>query len=314
MTFSRSTSRVAFTLVELLVAMAVLALLVILVARLLNSATLTTTGSRKQMDADSQARMILDRIGSDLERMTKRSDVDCFLKGWSADVTMPGNDVLFLFSETIGYFRGASLSARSPVTLVGYRVNPASTPGASAYALERFGQALAWEATPGAESMAFLTYTTGTAAPIPGSTIQGRWPAIVGSPPNYTGGTSADYQAIGEQVFRFEYCYLLKDGTFSKTPFLSPHTRVDGARDIVAIVVGIAILDNASRKIAPDLSLLSAALPDPTDTQLAQTPPVLMAETWRNAMSGSTFADSVGLPQSAVGQVRVYQRFYYLGN
>jgi hypothetical protein len=246
--------------------------------------------------------------------MTKRSDVDCFLKGWSADVIMPGNDVLFLFSETIGYFRGASLSAKSPVTLVGYRVNSVSTPGTKAYALERFGQALAWEASPEAESMAFLTYPPGDATPIPESTIQGRWPAIVGGPPNYTGGTSADYRAIGEQVFRFEYCYLLKDGTFSNTPFLPAHTRIDGARDILAIVVGIAILDNASRKIATDLSLLSDALPDPTNAQLAQTPPVLMAETWRNAMSASTFADSVGLPQSAVGQVRVYQRFYYLGN
>lgn len=302
MNSSRSTGkrgRAAFTLVELLLAVAVLALLIILVAQLTNSAMLTTTESRKQMDAESQARTILDRIGSDLGKMVKRKDVDCYLKGWNAAATMEGNDTLFFFSETIGYFSGASLSARSPVTLVGYRINPATPSG---YALERLGQGLAWDGGNGADSMPFLTYAAGDGVPAPASTIEGRWPGIVGA-----GGTSPDYQAIGEQVFRFEYCYLLKDGTFSNTPFIAPHTSVQGAQDILAIVVAIAILDNTSRKIAPDLSLLSSKLPD-------SAPPALMAETWRNIINDSHFATSVGLPQSAAGQVRVYQRFYYLGN
>lgn len=300
--------RAAFTLLELMLAVAVLALLIVLVAQLINSATLTTTESRKHMDAESEARTILDRLGNDLGRMVKRSDVDCFLKGGSiATATMEGNDSLFFFSETIGYFSGASVTAQSPLTLVGYRINPTATPGTPGYVLERLGQALAWGDGSGAESMAFLTYAANGTTPDPASTIGGRWPDIVD-------GNSDDYQAIGAQVFRFEYCYLLKNGTLSNKPFIPPHTSIQGAQDILAIVVAIAILDNTSRKIAPDLGVLSKALSDPTDAQLAQTPPILMAQTWRNAINTSGFASTVGLPQSAIGHIRVYQRFYYLGN
>src|SRR6476620_4686 len=60
--WSRQHSDAAFTLAELLVSIGVLVLLVLLFAQLLNSAAAITTLGRKQMDADSQARELLDRM------------------------------------------------------------------------------------------------------------------------------------------------------------------------------------------------------------------------------------------------------------
>src|SRR5215212_9574099 len=71
----------AFTLVELLVSMGVLVLLVLLFTQLFNSAASITTLGHKQMDADSQARQLLDRMSLDFAQLVKRGDVDFFAKG-----------------------------------------------------------------------------------------------------------------------------------------------------------------------------------------------------------------------------------------
>src|SRR5438034_10928722 len=61
----------AFTLAELLVTMSVLVLLVFLFTQLINSAATITTLGHKQMDADSQARQLLDRMAVDFAQMVK---------------------------------------------------------------------------------------------------------------------------------------------------------------------------------------------------------------------------------------------------
>ena len=70
----------AFTLAELLVGIAVLTLLTLLIARLVNSATTIITFSGKRMDADAQIRPLFDRMMIDFAQMVKRSDVQCYLK------------------------------------------------------------------------------------------------------------------------------------------------------------------------------------------------------------------------------------------
>src|SRR5205814_5625582 len=96
--------RAAFTLAELLVSMGVLVLLVFLATQLLNSAATVTILGHKQMDADSQARQVLDRMAVDFAQMVKRSDVDYYLKSSQAgtpDCTtcaaQTGNDQIAFF-------------------------------------------------------------------------------------------------------------------------------------------------------------------------------------------------------------------------
>ena len=79
--FARSCRIAAFTLAELLVTVVVLVLLVLLFTQLLDSAATITSLGHKQMDADAQARQLLDRMAIDFAQMVKRNDVDFFAKG-----------------------------------------------------------------------------------------------------------------------------------------------------------------------------------------------------------------------------------------
>src|SRR5687768_6034140 len=112
-----SPRKAAFSLVEMLVAAAVFLLLVLIVAQIVNSASSVAAQSRKRLDADSQARTVLDRLAQDFGRMSKRSDLD-FLAANEA-----GNDRLFFVSEVPGYFTGVAAGNQSGFSLVGYRVN-----------------------------------------------------------------------------------------------------------------------------------------------------------------------------------------------
>jgi hypothetical protein len=54
------------------------------------------------------------------------------------------------------------------------------------------------------------------------------------------------------------------------------------------------------------------ALADPTESDLTATPPKLMAQTWTSAMKSLSFAQNCGIPKVAAGQIRIYQRYFYL--
>src|SRR5437762_5773841 len=138
------------TLVELLVTVGVLAILVLLATQLLNSAASITTLGHKQMDADSQARQLLDRMTIDFAQMMKRSDVDYYVKSsWFVTgsptpgplgvrtLLQPGNDKMAFYSGVPGYY--PFTGSPSPLSLVAYRVNGQNQ-------LERMGKALLWNA------------------------------------------------------------------------------------------------------------------------------------------------------------------------
>src|SRR5262249_32001436 len=132
-----------FTLAELVVSMGVFALLIFLASQFFNSAATVTTLGNKQMDADAQARQLLDRMAIDFAQMVKRSDVDYYVKSSAASpqrrVLQPGNDQIAFYSAVPGYY--PSTGSQSPVSLVAYRVNSTSTL-ASYNKMERFGKGL----------------------------------------------------------------------------------------------------------------------------------------------------------------------------
>ena len=91
------------------------------------------------MDADSQARQLLDRMAVDFAQMVKRDDVDFFAKG-HRDTKVRGrrdavNDQIGFYSGVSGYQPSRSTSGQhSPISLVAYRIN-------SQNKLERMGKA-----------------------------------------------------------------------------------------------------------------------------------------------------------------------------
>jgi len=98
----------------MLVSVAVLAILVVLVAKLFSSAANMTGSTIKRINIESQSRPVLDRLAIDLAQMIKRADVDYFTKSPSLPLT--GNDRIAFFSQVPGY--GAS--SLSPISLVAY--------------------------------------------------------------------------------------------------------------------------------------------------------------------------------------------------
>jgi hypothetical protein len=290
----------AFTLTELLVSIAVLVALVLLISRLFVSATSVTTSGNKRMDTDAQVRPLFERFAIDFSQMVKRSDVDFFGKGTgapnSAGGAMPGNDQLAFYSTVPGYH--SSSVSPSSISLISYRIG--------ANKLERMAKGLLWNGASAADTpIVFLPLT-----------IVGNWPAATNT------AADADYELIGPYVFRFEYYYVLKNGTLSVTPWDSTagHTGVSGLQDVAAISLCIAaldpksavILDNSNQIAAPNdnISKLAAKL---TDYSSGIVTGQLLAS-WQGVIDNKNATDLevAAMPRPALSAVRLYERHFYL--
>lgn len=307
----------------MMVSLAILAVIVLLVSQMVNSATTLMTAGNKHMDTDSQARLLLDRMSVDFTQMVRRVDVDYFLKQPSNPETGPTssvglNDQIAFFSTTTGYSPANATSSPSPLALVAYRVNSAS--GFQPYnRLERMGKALAWNSitpppsvTPTPLPMVFLPSTISGVAAWSGATKP--------SPdPNYF---DPDYELAGPNVFRFEYYYLLKNGSLSDTPWdtTAGHASITGMQDVAAICVVMAIIDPRSRLEIPAAQLdagpnsggssLAAQMRDFSTTMHqpgnGPTKSGDLAAQWQSVLDAAT---TFRVP---VTGIRIYQRNFYL--
>ena len=259
-----------FTILELLVAGTVLALLVVLVAQMVGSASLITSGSRKRMAADEEARMVFDWMASDFARMIKREDVDNLF------VSAPVNDEMYFYSESPALYTNASLASNSPIALVGYRVN--------GYRLERYGEGKTWD------DLKFLTYSNGTLNP--GTRISTNLL------------DTNNYQVISPSVFRMEYVFLMKSGTTNVSGGTNTATNYSqtnvvglGMKDVSAVVVTLGVLDETSRKIVDTnaLGTIAGIMPD------ASAAP--MSGPWTTNVAALT-------DLRARAATRVYQRYF----
>jgi type II secretory pathway component PulJ len=277
-----SVSKAAFTVAELLASIAVLALIVPLVAQFMGSATGVVTTGAKHMDADTEARTVLNRMAVDFAAIVKRADIDYYFS------KNGGNDQLAFYSETSGYYPSdvTGVTPKSSTCVAGYRILNNQ--------LERLNKALIWNgvsssAIPPGRPMVFLPQTLTT-----------TWSNIAG------GGSDPDYQVIGDQVYRFEFCFFMRDGTLSDRPWLPPQTTFNGLDDVNAIVVAIAVLDTKSRIIAGDLTAATAKLDDVNGTSIATAP----AQLWQQKIQNGDLA----LPRAAASQVRIYQRYFLVNS
>ncbi len=246
-------SKQGFTLVELLVSMAILAILLALIAAVLQGAANSTSQTEGHVNADAEAGLVFNRMARDLAAMPKRNDVDAlFYKSLTPSATAAQNDSMFFFTENPSPALGV---ASSNVSLIGYQVVTSTQVAAGgtlaglglpAYSLVRRVQGLALNSpisTGGSPppSLPFFTYSNPTNfnnsstsitslsfAPTAGSTIAGIWTGALGVPlssppppsPSYpvtTTATDTNYHLLGEGVFRLEICYLLKQQTYPAT-------------------------------------------------------------------------------------------------
>lgn len=276
----------AFTIVELLVSITVLVILVLLVGRLFNSAAAVTTSGNKRMDADAQLRPLFDRMAVDFSQMIKRSDVDYYLK--SSTNTQYGNDQTAFYSTIPGYY--PSSGSQSTISVISYRIN--STSGSGPFnKLERMAKGLVWNGVSSTDTpIVFLPLT-----------ITATWPAATNN------SSDADYELIGPYVFRFEYYYLLKNGSLSDTPWdtSAGHSSVSGMQDVAAVSVAVATIDPKSRVLISD-SQLTPLIGRLNDFASSMKPGDLLNQ-WQAAIDGTS-----DIPRPAVSAVRIYERYFYL--
>jgi hypothetical protein len=225
----------AFTLVELLVSMAVLILIMIFISRIMSSVSLSTTLSGRHISADDQARTVFDRIAKDFAGIPQRPDVESlFAKQNGAGVSggPDPSDKMFFYSEapayynpsTTGLFPTSGSDPKSSVALIGYCINTGSngswntgtTPAPPAWCLQRLSKGLTWDGqfpASGPGGVLFLTFQPGSYTPLAGSTMVGNFTGAVGTAPTYNGSgdTPTDYDVLADQVFRMEFLFQVKD-------------------------------------------------------------------------------------------------------
>jgi hypothetical protein len=291
----------------MLAALAVLTVVLYIVVQITNHASRVVQNTRR-MDADSESRLVFSRMALDFSHMLKRSDLDysAFKQPNNAQDNT-GNDRLAFFAEVAGDFADSSVPTsgeKSPVSLVAYRVilGNANNPDPTLHSpsLQRMNKGLGWEPKPGQwDGVVYFPLTLTGAG--------GKWPNL------FSDDTS--YQAIGHQVFRFEYTYLLKPSTqnpqarLSNTPWDvdAGHDSIDGFKDVAAIAVTIGVLDETSRKIVAEANYnrLIATLPDAVDGETA-------ASRWNAIVNSPNFSGDTGIPTPASSRVRIYERYFYL--
>jgi hypothetical protein len=301
-------------LAELLVTVGVLVLLVLLFTQLFNSAATITILGDKRMDADSQARQLLDRMAIDFAQMVKRSDVDYYLKSSATAplrrVLQPGNDQLAFYSGVPGYYPAPSY--QSPVSLVAYRVyNPSPTPSPclNCNKLERMGKGLLWNAAaPSPAPVVFIPIPLASPLPV------GDMPSPTTHP--YRNPDWPDTRNMTTTWSHFEYYYLLKNGAFSDIPWdTAASNAVNGMQDIAAIIVDIAVIDSKSKVQLTDaqIATLAGTLIDYGGSAAAGCPspnwqvPGELRRQWQCVLDSTN-----GLPQPALSGIRLYERYFYL--
>src|SRR5436309_3626147 len=240
----------AFTLAELVLSVGVLVLLVLLTTQLLNSAATIMTLGHRQMNADSAARELFDRMAIDFAQMVKRADVDYYLKSstTASDCTLctrqRGNDQIAFYSTVPGW-SALTGAQQSPVSIVGYRIHV--SPDTFSNRMERLCEGLIWNGA-----------TSDTRA-------DGRPASVIfwASLNPWATATNTPYDVISADVLRFEYYYLLKNGDLSSTPWYAT-SSVRGMQDVSAIIVDIAVIDPKSRVLLSysDITALAADLAD----------------------------------------------------
>jgi len=306
----------AFTLVEVLVACAVLVLLVVMVAEMVGSATSVTSASKKRLDADDEARLVFDRMDADIALMLKRPDVSpLFQTNANSNDPTDLNDAFFFYSQAPASSTNTTVN-NSQIALIGYRV-VSTNQNAQSNGLQRLGIEESWDA------LSFITNVS------------------------TNGVDDTNYHLIAPSVFRMEFALLMKPGSTNNSTnfnigfagpvpsntvstngtnvFFQTNNLGQSLKDVAGIVVALAILDPTSQKIIGTnaLTTLAAKMEDavviPANNVSASMSGGIInggatngipVDSWKtNALNYSETGLSV-IPKAARSEIRIYQRYF----
>lgn len=277
-----------FTLLELMVAIAVTALIGVLIVQIIAATTAATRQSNKGIDAAAQARLAFDRLGMDLAARVRRSDVDFFAG--------TNGDFLAFYSEVTS--AGVSSADNRGVSVVGYRIGTnAETPRRC---LLRAAKAIAWS------DAGFVGKDTNglpakvTAPSDPDALAPALLHTAVGFQlyPDGQPARLADGRTIPEARGQVVYSPPVREGADGL-----PSDLVDPGR-IAALIVGVVAMDPQSAELLEDsqVAALADGFPSPADGELP------VAKWAAIADNPANFPSSIPLP--ARQSLRVFQRAF----
>ena len=288
----------AFTLLELLVAIAILALIGVVLSQIIGATGKTTRISNRAIDAASQARIAFDRIGRDLTNLVRRQD--------SVFVSSPAGSNLLLFLSLVNApgLPGSSVSDNRGISIVAYRIAPDAT-NANRLCLLRGARAINWN-----DTGFFGLGSDGLPTAIPAA----QQPAT----------TDFDVLApgiirlvVGYQLYPDNQPAALADNTTIPNALgqvvYSPPLRADtGAGKFVdlsrisAIIIGMVAIDLESLKFlsAADVTNFAGIFPDPVSDELP-------CQKWNPLAESAASNPAISaIPLPARQGVRVFQRFF----
>jgi prepilin-type N-terminal cleavage/methylation domain-containing protein len=222
---SHPTRRAGFTLIELVVSMAVLTIMLTMVLQITNSARNAVKLTESKSNNDAIARRAFDRISRDLAQIVIRDDARFEFK------SNPGNDQISFLTHTKGFTASGSAGDRD-VSLVSYSILYDPTLGEK---LLRGSSGNLFADTPAAALK--------LDASLP-------FPAV--SPDNL--------QLLSNNVIRFEVEYVIQGGSGITQEITAPAT----SQNLRGLVITLVTLDDWGRRaIKPDrLESLAANFTD----------------------------------------------------
>jgi len=260
------------TLLELLLAIAILGVMTVLASQILNSASTLIHQGILKMNRDDCARRVFDRMSLDFKAALRRSDIDYFFQKEN------GNDQIAFYSEASGFYPPGitGLKPRSTVSLIGYRIDNNG--------LKRLSKALVWNGVTNSTPSTSDLNENGASMVFSPVTISTNW--------NLTASeVDPDDPMLSSQVFRFEFCFLTKEGAFSG--------QFDPANS-TAVVVTLALVTKCNFPAGFNLTEFAQTLSDGNDPGVA--------DQWTEEVSTMT-----AMHQGHAAGIGIYQRIFQLG-
>jgi len=304
---SRIGNRQAFTLVEILVAMAVFILIVLMVAQIFSGSSTAITQSNKSMSALDASQAVFQQIGLDIARMLIRDDVDYSFAKVASGTTgnLAGNDSFSFYSRTAGLASTGTPTAGTSraLSVVKYQVVQNTT--TALQELDYGAQQIDWDnsgSNPLVTTSATQLLTTPNTLPV-----------------------ASSFATLAPEVIRMEICFQLVNDPNGNNPpqlltptvpvYVAPYSPVPTSpkisiplpiRNLAGIFIGIVVIDPQSRRLLPSGADLKVAklFPDAVaneDLLSLWTPNVTTAK-----------LEGAGVPARAVAGVHVYQKYFPL--
>lgn len=304
-----------FSLMEILVAMAVLAILGLLIAQMVNATALTTRLSARPIDAASQARAALERIGLDLGTMNRRTDIDAVAGNPAVEeANNEARNSLFFLSMIPS--QGLPIPETRGASLIAFRVAP-HPDNSGRLCFQRAAKPLSWDAPSAWGNKNFMGLKT-NGLPVQLRSSDGSFPSVLIP-------SASDFDvlapgviriAVGFQLYPDNLPVTLLDGKTipaarGQIVYSAPRREDTGAENyvdlnrIAAIVVGVVVIDLESLRLLNEQQVLNLANHFPSlEGETDSRPPVAA---WQTAAES---ASAAGIPKQAAQGVRVFQRFY----